>query len=192
MNRQNNHRYSSLYLQEWRFAMVASVFPQHLTSLLERVGRETIPGLVPSEEVNALRSVRPESGFAGVYASRHGWIAKVKEAGRLMAIPGSRQPTPHQAAAFVVAWYKARFGDSWKTARANRMRPYWRVKYSESYGGWLLTVWANGKAVTVRAATDSGRPTDRPHVFPRRSLAVYYAKHELPKQRRTWAAWRAE
>lgn len=171
--------------------MVATSFCPPTSSLLRRIGRETVPALVPSDEIIALRTSRTESGFLNVYASRNVWVAKVKEGGRLTTIPGSRQPTPQQAAAYVVAWYKARFGDAWWVALTNRKRPYWKVEWWDKYGGYILTVWANGRAVTVREAGKNGRATDRPHVFPLRSVAVYYAKTELPKQRRTWAAWRA-
>lgn len=170
--------------------MVASLFsPPPTSSLLKRIGRETIPSLVPSSDVDVLRTTRTESGFLNVYASRHVWVAKVKEGGRLTAIPGSRQPTPQQSAAFVVAWYQARFGPAWRYALRNRKRPYWRVNYSAKYGGWILKVWANGLATEVREPSESGRATDRPLSFALRSSAVLYAKRELPKQRRNWAAW---
>ena len=170
-------------------SLVSSPVPT--SALLRRIGRETIPALIPSDDLGALRTSRTVSGYLNVYASRHVWVAKVKEGGRLMAIPGSRQPMPHQAAAFVVAWYRARFGDSWKVALANRKRPYWQVKYSRRYGGWILRIWANGVATEARRAGADGRPTLQPHVFPLRSVAINYAKRELPQQRRTWAAWRA-
>lgn len=171
--------------------MVATVFPFPTSSLLQRIGRETEPALIPSGEIDALRTSRTESGFLNVYASRNVWVAKVKEGGRLTAIPGSRQPHPHQSAAFVVAWYKARFGAAWQLAIRNRKRPYWQVRYSERYGGWILRIWANGIATEVREAGANGRPTDRPQTWPLRCEAVWYAKTMLPRQRKTWAAWRA-
>lgn len=170
--------------------MVSSdFFSSPSSSLLRRIGRETTPALVPSSDVDTLRTTRTESGFLNVYASRHVWIAKVKEGGRLMAIPHSRQATPQQSAAYVVAWYKSRFGESWRIAVANRKRPYWQVKRSEQYGGWYLRIWANGQATEVRAPGASGRATDRPYIFKLRSSAVLYAMRDLHRQRRNWAAW---
>jgi hypothetical protein len=167
--------------------MVASLSPPNSTQqLLRRVGRETAPALVPSEEIDILRTTRTESGFLNVYASRHVWVAKVKEGGRLQAIPGSRQPTPQQAAAFVVAWYQARFGEDWRYAIGCRKRNYWKVKYSPRFRGWTVTVWANGRAVLVADEQDR----DRPLLFRLRSEAVWYAKRRLPTRANGWAMWK--
>ena len=145
--------------------------------------------LQASPDVEFLRCTRALSGFRNVYASGPGWVAKVKEGGRLYLVPGSRQPTPQQSAAFVVAYYRERYGEKWKSALANRKRAYWRIAHSERFAGWVVTVWVNGVARILQERA-GGKVTARPLVFGDRAEAVAFV------QRRMFAAdarpaWRA-
>jgi hypothetical protein len=133
--------------------------------------------IVPSAEVDALRTHTCASGFRNVYETRGGWVAKIKEGNRLVTIPGSRQPQAHQCAAYVVDWYKNRFGERWELALESRKRPYWRVKYSERYQGFYIEVFVRGSVTIIRQ-----RGRQRPLVFVTKPLANAYAKLALPKQ----------
>jgi hypothetical protein len=136
--------------------------------------------------VDALRCITAASGFRNVYESGRFFVAKVKYGGRLRTLRGSRSLHAHQAAAHVVRWYKDNFGNRWRAALANRKRRYWRVSRSRKYGGWIVTVWGNGKAVTV----DGGR-LSRPAVFSAKVKAVDFALEVLPTLIGDWAAWRS-
>ena len=141
-----------------------------------------------STAVDALRCSRSASGFRNVYASGPGWIAKVKEHGRLFAIPGSRQPTPQQAASFVVAYYRMRFGEHWEDALAARKRTGWRVRYIERFNGWLLAVWVNGRKRRIKCRDDAGGV----HlVFPSRVQAVEFARYWLAEHLKQ-PVWRGD
>lgn len=149
--------------------------------------------LLPAAGAERLRCARSASGYRNVYESGRFYVAKVKENGRLVALKGSRSLHPHQAAAHVVAWYAARFGDGWPFALADRKRCYWRVRHSERWGGWVLTVWADGRAQVARHKDDRGRLTDRPMVFPTRAAAVTFAEEDMRRRAELgcdFAAWR--
>lgn len=163
-------------------------FHVRLRSTLAKLADTPAP-LQAEPDVEFLRCSRALSGFRNVYASGPGWVAKVKEGGRLYLVPGSRQPTPQQSAAFVVAYYRERFGEAWRKALANRKRAYWRIGHSERLRGWIVTVWVNGTARTIQERS-GGKVMARPLVFTEREEAVAFV------QRRMFAsddrpAWRA-
>jgi len=153
--------------------------------LLEEVREEARPTLVPASLVDSLRSHTAASGFRNVYQAGSGWLAKVKEGGRLYTIPGSRQPTPQQAAAFVVAYYRNRYGRRWRWALAARKRVYWRVRRTEA--GWVVDVWVRG---VRRTWAEVPRGT-KPLVHARRELAVRFAQRFM-RSRWAEAVWRGE
>lgn len=118
-------------------------FRARLRAQLARLGKTNAPWRA-ADDTNELRCLRAVSGFRNVYQSGNEWIAKVKENGQLLLIPGSRQPSPQQSAAYVVAYYKARFGSHWREALSNRKRTAWRASYSKKFRGWVLAVWVDG------------------------------------------------
>lgn len=154
--------------------MSPACISSELATLLQKVARETKPALVPEADVDALRSHATASGFRNVYAAGgNTYLAKVKEGGRLYAIPGSRQRTPHQSAAYVVTYYRLRYGERWKRALASRKRSYWQVDAAKG-GGWVVVVWIRGK----RQVWLGARGTD-PFIFPKRKQAIGFARDYL-------------
>lgn len=133
--------------------------------------------LRPVAEVDALRCAMSASGYRNVYASGPGWVAKVKEHGRLFLIPGSRQANPQQAAAFVVAYYQMRFGGSWRKALANRKRTSWRVGRVRG-GEWRLVVWIGGEKHRWE------------HLFPTRAEAAQFVREHLGEASGCAPLWR--
>lgn len=114
------------------------------------------------------------SGYRNVYSAHsetHPWRAKVKLGGRLVEV--GRAALPHQAAVYVVKWYREQFGPNWRAALAGRKRPKgWRVlrdpealfptwvswrAVEEQAGRWTLSVWEWGREVTVREVKRGGR-----------------------------------
>jgi hypothetical protein len=118
-----------------------------------------------------------ESGYRGIYRHhRGGWHGKVKLGGRLRCVPGTRRPTPRDAARALAAWYAARYGPAWPDVVRQRTKTPWHTWYSPRRGGWLLRVWEWGQPVEVVELTRRGRPTARVRVFPTGSAAVAYAR----------------
>ena len=148
--------------------------PARLRRLLAAL-RKAPPPPLSREDAEALWCGTP-SGYRNVYAAGpSSWVAKVKEGGVLYTLRGSARPHPRQCAAFVAAYYRARFGRRWREALANRKRPFWRARFCPALYGVVLTVWQDGKARAVRA--HGGGP---PVVFPDARAAAEYAKRSLP------------
>jgi hypothetical protein len=135
--------------------------------------------LIPDADVRLLRCGRCASGYRGVYLhSKDGdgnpkYVARVKRGRRLLTLPGSRSSQPQVCARFVVAWYRAAFGDAWRDALSSRksrspdrraMLRGWRVRLSEKFRGWILEVCTGGRWEVVPACRRLV-PLDRPLVF---------------------------
>lgn len=137
----------------------------------------TIPSVsVSREEVNLLFSPRSESQFCNVYRygrNRHGvviWYGKIKECRVLQLIRGSYSTNRREVAAKVVAWYKIRYGDSWRERFEQRKSHRheslaWRVSKARQEGKFILSVWVNGNPEVCCRMTEEGQPTDQPLLF---------------------------
>ena len=90
-----------------------------------------------------------DRGYRNVYRKGEGWVAKVKRAGVLQLLPGSRSSTPRGAALHVAAWYAREYGPRWpEVARGRRVTP-WVVRRSTRHGGYVACVWVMGQREEV-------------------------------------------
>lgn len=124
--------------------MVASIYSS------ERIGNDDC-----ADWLRAPRRGPLSSGYRNVYWHRKDfygrdiWVAKVKRAGVLHALPGSRSPDPRACARHVAAWYAREFGPRWREVLASRKRNPFLVKRSRALGGYYAAVWVMGRREEV-------------------------------------------
>jgi hypothetical protein len=96
------------------------------------------------------------------HSSVNRWRAKVKMGGYLREV--GRAAYPHQAAVYVVQWYRKMYGDNWvQEIDRRRNKKTWSILHSDFSGwvswqacynseddGWTLWVWEWGERVCVR------------------------------------------
>lgn len=99
---------------------------------------------VHSSDLDILRNPRADSSYAHVYPHRRRWKAiAFRHHVRL-----GTYATPREAAAAVVRWWMAVYGERWRDAYESHRRPAWAVT-RRAGEGYRLVVWEFGLKRTI-------------------------------------------
>lgn len=104
-------------------------------------------------DLDVLRDPRAPDRYQCVYPTGRGrWRARVLKRLNLGTFPSAAD-----AARAVLAFYRGRFGDAWRTAFRRRKANYWVVKKAAG-GGFHANVYVEGRLTRVTIADTKRRP----------------------------------
>jgi hypothetical protein len=143
------------------------------------------------EELHAIRDPRQPHRFQGVYSHRHGGATRgdsryVVNAYRARVFKfwelGSNFESPELAARSVVAFYKAHFGDHWRTAFRYRKVIPWRIRQVfRPNAGFAVDLFVRGKPFGITRA-DAGEGRSVEWVWPTPEAAKLAARESMRRK----------
>lgn len=110
---------------------------------------------VTSDDLRFIADTRPDapSPYCGVYPQQGKWVPRAYQR-RI----GPQQPTPREAAALVIQWWKARYGPRWREAWQYRQTAGWQAVRCRG-GVWAVAEVCGVAAVSLGVGLD-GRAGD--------------------------------